>query len=391
MSETIIIDNGTNTIKAGFSDDDMPRVVIPTVLGKPASNSPANREDGEEEENKQQEDEEELNLQLDIFVGEEALNKGGTLQLSRPITNGLITDYDTMELIWKHIFYNELLTDTKTSSVIITEAPFAPSDSRQKLAEILFDHLGIDSLYITNNSTLSLYSNGKTTGTVVDIGYKTTSFVPIYEGFVLHHAVTKVDTGGKDLTDYFALILSQRPDNIKFTNEGQKSMINELKEKICEVAEDYDSQIKRCIDQKIKETYNLPDGTKINIGPEKYQCPELLFQPQFFQRDHFGLHEQTFKSIKKCDEDIEKDLFQNVVLCGGSSLFNKIRKKFEKELQSLAPTGKNVKIIAPPERKYSAWLGGAILSSMKEFKNSMFINKKEWMENGAGALYDKFF
>ena len=95
MSETIIIDNGTNTIKAGFSDDDMPRVVIPTVLGKPAPNSPANPEDVDEE-NKQPEEEEELNLQLDIFVGEEALNKGGTLQLSRPITNGLITDYDTM-------------------------------------------------------------------------------------------------------------------------------------------------------------------------------------------------------------------------------------------------------------------------------------------------------
>ena len=383
-SESIIIDNGTNTMKAGLSDDDLPRVVIPTVLGRPASNSgPQPEQPVEEEDDK--------NEQIDIFVGEEALNKGGTLQLSRPIVKGEITDYETMELIWKHIFYNELLTETKTHSVIVTEAPFATYENRKKMAEILFDNLGVESLYITNNSTLALYANGKTTGTVVDIGYQTTSFVPIYEGFVLNHAVTKVDTGGKDLTDYFAYIIGQRSDNDKFTNEGQKSMINELKEKICEVAEDYDSQIKKCLDQKILEEYNLPDGSKVHIGPEKYQCPELLFQPQFFQKDHYGLHEQTFKSIKRCDEDIEKDLFQNVILCGGSSLFLKIRKKFEKELQSLAPTGKTVKVIAPPERKFSAWLGGAILSSMTNFKNTMFVSKKEWMENGQNVIYDKFF
>ena len=116
-----------------------------------------------------------------------------------------------------------------------------------------------------------------------------------------------------------------------------------------------------------------------------------MFQPQFFQRDHYGLHEQTFKSIKRCDDDIEKDLFQNVILCGGSSLFLKIRKKFEKELQSLAPTGKTVKVIAPPERKYSAWLGGAILSSMKNFKTAMFVSKKEYNEIGYGIINDKFF
>ncbi len=262
MSESVIIDNGTNTIKAGFSDDDMPRVVIPTVLGRPTSNTGAPPE------------EEDKNEQIDIFVGEEALNKGGILQLSRPITKGEITDYKTMELIWKHIFYNELLTETKTHSVIVTEAPFAAYENKKNMAEVLFEHLGVESLYITNTSTLSLYANGKTTGTVVDIGYQTTSFVPIYEGFILNHAVTKVDTGGKDLTDYFCHIIGQRPGNDKFTNEGQKSMINELKEKICEVAEDYDSQVKKCLDSKKEEIYNLPDGSKVRISQEKYQCPE---------------------------------------------------------------------------------------------------------------------
>ena len=78
--------------------------------------------------------------------------------------------------------------------------------------------------------------------------------------------MTKVDTGGKDLTDYFCHIIGLRDDNDKFVNEGQKSMINELKEKICEVAEDYDSQVKKCLDSKIVETHTLPDGSKVKIS-----------------------------------------------------------------------------------------------------------------------------
>lgn len=375
-TECIIIDNGTNTIKAGFSQDDMPRVVIPTVLGKPSNQS------GVEDKSEQ----------VDIFVGEEALNKGGTLTLNRPISNGEIIDFDTMELIWKHIFYNELLAETKSHPVIVTEAPFATYENRRQMAEILFDKLGVENLYITNTSTLALYANGKTTGIVVDIGYQTSSFVPIYEGFLLNHAVTKVDTGGKHLTDYFCHLIGQREGNPKFTNEAQKSMINELKEKICEVAEDFDSQMKKCMDHKTVETYTLPDKTTVvSISGEKYQCPELLFQPQFFQKEHFGLHEQAFKSIKRCDEDIEKDLFFNVVLCGGSSLFMKIKTKFQKELQSLAPTGKDVKVIAPPERRYSSWLGGAILASLDNFRQTMFVSKKEWQDNGPNYIYNKYF
>ncbi|MCQ2817202.1 MAG: actin family protein [archaeon] len=390
MSEvSVIIDNGTNTIKAGFSDDDMPRAVIPTILGKPSTVQEQQPE--EQKDNKQDDNDEDKNEQLDIFVGEEALNKGGTLDLIYPIEMGEIKDYDSIELIWKHIFYNELLAEPKKHSVIVTEAPFASYENRKKMAEILFNNLGVEKLYITNNSTLALFANGKTTGTVVDIGYGTTSFVPVYEGFALNHAVTHVEIGGKDLTDFFCKIIGEHKPNREYKEKSEKAIINDLKEKICEVAEDYDSQIKKCMDSNSSEAHQLPDGSVVYINQEKYKCPELLFQPQLDgQRQNNGLHEETYKSIKKCDEDIEKDLFQNVVLCGGSSLFLKTRKKFEKELQSLAPTGKTVKVIAPPERRYSSWLGGAILSSMENFRSEMFVTKKEWNEN-ENVIYDKFF
>jgi actin-related protein len=151
--------------------------------------------------------------------------------------------------------------------------------------------------------------------------------------------------------------------------------------------------MKKCMDSKAVELYELPDKKKVYIKGEKYQCPEMLFQPVMNNNltQSVGIHEQTYKSIKKCDEDIHKDLYYNVVLCGGSSLFLKIKKRFVKELQSLAPTGKVVNVIAPPERKYSVWLGGAILASLDNFRQHMFVNRKDYLEGGADYIYDKFF
>ena len=96
-------------------------VFLPTILGRPFSNS-----------GNVPEEEEELNEKIYIFVGGEALNKGGPLQLNRPMEKKEIKDFVTMEQIWKHIFYNELLTETKTHSVFVIEAPFSSSENKKK-------------------------------------------------------------------------------------------------------------------------------------------------------------------------------------------------------------------------------------------------------------------
>lgn len=381
MTESIIIDNGSNTCKAGFSSDDMPRVEIPTVIGKPISLGEEDVKD--EEEN-----------QLDIFVGEEAISKGGILDLLYPINNSIIENFDTMKKVWNHIFYNELLAETKSYPVIVSESPFAPYSSKLEMARVLFEELNVERLYITNTSTLALYANGRTTGIVVDVGHKMTSCVPIYEGFVLNHAVNKIELGGYHLTNYLStLINSNLPEDQHFVNQNQISMINELKEKICVVAEDYDSEFKRLQDTKKVDSYIFPEGggKEIKYSAEKFQCPELLFQPNLFGKDSSGIHELCFKAINRCDADIIKDLFFNTVLCGGSTLFMKIQSRFKKELQSLAPTGKTVNIIAPPERKYSAWLGGSIIACLENFGKTMFVSRKEYNDNGADVIYKKFF
>merc|ERR1712124_114828 len=88
----------------------------------------------------------------------------------------------------------------------------------------------------------------------------------------------------------------------------------------------------------------------------------------------------TFQSIMKRDVDIRKDLYGNVVLSGGSTMFPGIAERMTKELTALAPSTMKIKVIAPPERKYSVWIGGSIPSSLSTFQQ-MWISKQEYDES----------
>jgi len=140
----------------------------------------------------------------------------------------------------------------------------------------------------------------------------------------------------------------------------------------------------------LEKSYELPDGQVITIGNERFRCPEALFQPSFLGMEAAGIHETTYNSIMKCDLDIRKDLYGNIVLSGGSTMFPGIADRMQKELTALAPSTIKIKIIAPPERKYSVWIGGSILASLSTFQ-PMGISKKENEESGPSIFQRKFF
>jgi len=92
-----------------------------------------------------------------------------------------------------------------------------------------------------------------------------------------------------------------------------------------------------------------------------------LFKPSLIGKEFPGIHELTYNSIMKCDVDVRKDLYMNVVLSGGTTMFNNIAERLSKEVSTLAPSSMKIKVVAPPERKYSVWIGGSILSSLSTF------------------------
>jgi len=139
-----------------------------------------------------------------------------------------------------------------------------------------------------------------------------------------------------------------------------------------------------------EKEYELPDGQVIAVGNERFRCPESLFQPAFLGLEAAGIHETAYNSIMKCDVDIRKDLYSNIVLSGGTTMFAGIADRLQKEVSALAPDTMKIKVIAPPERKYSVWIGGSILASLSTFQQ-MWISKEEYDESGPSIVHRKCF
>nr|QGN00894.1 ActL3 [Drosophila ambigua] len=368
---TVVLDCGSGVCKVGFSGDQTPRVNFPTVVGTPRQGLMMN-----------------LGLQ-DLYVGDLAQSKRAVLKLSYPIQHGVVTDWEGLEKVWHHALHNELRISPTDYPLLLTEAPRTTMRQREKATQIMFETLEVPAMYVASQQVLALYSSGRSTGIVLDVGDGYSHAVPIYEGYALPHAIGVLNWAGRDLTEYLMKLLTERGYSYSFSCLSEREIVRDMKEKLCYVARDFQQELEEFSTQ-LEKKYTLPDGQVISIGDQSIRCPEALFDPTVLGRAPVGLHQMVYDSINKCDENVRREMLYNIMVSGGTTKLPCFVERLKREIAELARSNMRVRIMAPPHRQFASWMGGSVFSSLPAFKQ-MWISKEEYEEVGPSIVHRKCF
>jgi centractin len=322
-------------------------------------------------------------LEGETFIGNSAQQYRGLLKIRYPLEHGIVTNWDDMERIWQHVYNDELKILSEEHPVLLTEAPLNPRSNREQAARIMFETFNVPALYLSIQAVLALYASGKTTGLVLDSGDGVTHAVPVYGGFSVTTAIQRIDIAGRDVTENLQLLL--RKSGLVLYTSAEKEIVRNIKEKHCYIALDPRREERELLDSRDLtntggEVYRLPDGREIRLGAERFRASEILFSPHLIGSEYNGIHQIVADSINRTDLDLRSALYENIVLSGGSTLTKGFGNRLLSELKLLAPRNTKIKIFAPPERKYSTWIGGSILAGLSTFKK-MWVSADEWHEN----------
>ena len=295
----------------------------------------------------------------------------------------LIQNWDDTEALLHHCFYNELRVapEEHPTLLILPSSPFTSKAAKEKLTQIMFETYSVPAFYLGDSSVLSVLATGSVQGLVIDSGHANTYVVPVIEATSIPDASLSTDLAGLYLDE--RLIAALKETGHELTGSSAKYIVQDIKAKSCYVAEDFSAEY----ETKTEDfSYEMPDGQIIKIQTDRFKTPEVLFDPS---RDGFyedGVVRMAVKSILKCDKYIQNDLYQNVVLTGGTTLLRGYPERFRKDLKGLVDHP--VKVVAPPERGSLAWIGGSILTSLSSFEKA-WITKEDYDEIGPAIVHQK--
>lgn len=374
--QPVVIDLGTGFLKVGLSNSTTPDFLLPNTVGRPILRS-------DESFSKQK--------IKDIMICDETTPVRQYLDLTLPVEHGVVTNWDDETLVLDYIFKNKLQIENKDHPILITEAPMNPIDNRKKMCEVFFETLGFPALQVSPQALLVLYAQGLVTGVVVDSGDGVTHIMPIAETCLLPHCVGRMNIAGRDITEHMVKLLTLR--GYPFHKTSDFDVVREIKEKLCFISADIKADRKLANETTAYVVpYTLPDSRLIKVSGERFEAPEVLFNPSALGYEGEGLSEMVFQTIMKTDIDLRKRFFESIVISGGTTMFpgmstrltNDIRKLVkdrilggdEKKLGSY-----KIHVEDPPNRRFLVYLGATVLANLSQGKSNMWATSQDWKED----------
>mmetsp|Transcript_24758 Transcript_24758/g.45370 ORF Transcript_24758/g.45370 Transcript_24758/m.45370 type:complete len:394 (+) Transcript_24758:80-1261(+) len=383
----LVVDNGSCMCKVGYAGQKEPEAVFPTAVGRPTLpdtqypvDAPVTRIQALANADRGR----------GTCVGNEVYKHLSTMTPESPMDRGVVSNWVDMEMIWAHMFNDVMQINPGSQPVLLTEAPLNPKVNRELMMEVMFETFNVPAMHVALPAVLSLTACGRMTGVVLDVGDTVSHVVPIFEGFAIDPGMRRLEIGGSDLTDYLARLVSER--GYSLDSAIGRATAREIKEQQCFVSMNYEADMRRISPLGVVSSrdneYQLPDGQVISLGTEVFRCPEALFRPSHIGREASGLPNLLFESILKCEVDQRRALYESVLLSGGSTLFPNMPERMRDELMNLVPASMKVKVLAPPERAHSAWLGGSIMAEMSTFQQS-WVTRSEFNECGPAIAHGR--
>lgn len=384
MAKPIVCDNGTGFVKTGFAGDNFPSLIFPSMIGRPLMRA--------EEEFKDV-------VLKDVMVGDECAKYRHMLNTSYPVDNGIVKDWEGMKHLWDYTFFDRMQIRPEDHKIMLTEPPMNPTSNKKRMCETMFETYNFPAAKISIQAMLVLYAQGLLTGVVVDSGDGVSHIVPVWEGICPPTLIKRLNIAGRHITKYLIKLLQVR--GYAFNRSADFETVRQMKEKLCYVGYDLDIERRLALETTtLIKKYELPDGRIIKMGAERYEAPELLFNPSLGDCESGGIHEMLFGMINEADIDLRAAFYAHIVLSGGSTMYPGLPSRLEKEMKQLyldkvlkgneANLAKfKLRIEDPPRRKHMVFLGGSVLAEIMKNREEFWISKREWQEQGERILANK--
>mmetsp|Transcript_5359 Transcript_5359/g.12806 ORF Transcript_5359/g.12806 Transcript_5359/m.12806 type:complete len:423 (+) Transcript_5359:58-1326(+) len=401
----VVIDCGTGYTKMGYGGNDRPQWTIPTYIATNADKAKGVKGIGVSKGSM---------ADMDFFIGDEAfrLRDSERYLCSSPIEKGQIQSWDDMERYWHHCMYKYLRCDPEEHNVLLTEPPMNSPDNREQTAEIMFETFNVAGLHIGVQAVLALYghlygldpsmaaSMPALTGTVLDAGDGVTHIVPVADGFVIGSCIKEIPLAGKDVTQFIVDMLRDRQEPIP--PECRLEAATTIKEKHAYIAKDLVKEFKKYDENSSK--IKILEGNKprsqekwsIEIGHERFLAPEIFFNPEIFsERVSTPLPNLVDQCIQSSPIDYRRKLYENVVLSGGSTMFERFPERLQRDIKGIVdmrlqrafdksgskPSDISVKVSSSSKQRYAVWFGGSVFSMGPLFKHVLHT-KAQYEEIG---------